>query len=234
MLNPEILNLLTTYNHNFSEFNNLKQFNLPSNLRLFNIRFNLAIDLRIDFYREITLTQTPRIRELYSLIMKLMEIWNSYEVLIHYSKDLELTASNESIYKIYTQRYLQDVGSLAILERTLNSFKDRYNSNKRFRSCFNNYIQMINSETRLRENLRSSCTKILEYFKGEKDISGIEIIALVYAERNMYYHNGETANMGMNPGNRVNFLTELIDCFIIHILKIINNVLEREIDEAQN
>jgi hypothetical protein len=165
----------------------------------------LAIDLKIDFHRQISLTETKAIRDLYSSIIKLTEIWNAYEALSHYTKELDLSASNESIYKIYSQRFLQVVGSLSILERTLNSFKDKYNSNTSFRSCFNNYIQMINAETRLRENLRSNCTKILEYFKGERNISGIEIIALVYAERNMYYHNGETANLGMKPGNCIIF-----------------------------
>lgn len=233
MLNPEILNLLTIYVKKYKELSNIYSDNLPRNLRQFNTRFKLAIDLKVDFYKQISLTETKAIRDLYSLVIKLTEIWNAYEALGHYTKELGLAVGNESMYKMYTQKFLHEVGSLSTLEFTLKSLKDKYSSNQRFRSCFDNYIKTINDETKISGNLKSSCNKILENFKDEKDISGIEIIALVYAERNMYYHNGETAQMGMRIGNRLKFLTELVDCFILHILKITINILEKEIEESQ-
>ncbi|MEM5871733.1 MAG: hypothetical protein QW051_02560 [Candidatus Aenigmatarchaeota archaeon] len=202
-MNRDILNLFVNYNQSFERLKDLLQDELPRSLRLFNIRLRLAFDIQIDFKGEISLTKTKEVKKTYVLLIKLMEIWNAYEALFHYAKDTKKYVNvKESIYKAYSQTLLNEVGSLTILKNTLDELKKKYDSNKNFKSDFKQLIKRIEDDDRIRPNLTESCKSIVEYFEGNKTISGIEMIALIYAERNMYYHNGETAKMGMRYGNR--------------------------------
>ena len=231
-MNQEVRNLFEDYNQKFDSLKKLLQGELPRSLRLFNIRLRLAVDIQIDFKGEISLTKTREVRDTYVLIIRLMESWNAYEALYHYVKDTGKYANTrEGIYRVYSQTFLTEVGSLAILKQTLDRLKKKYNSDNNFKTDFEQYIKRIDDDERIRTNLKESCKSTIEYFKGEKNISGIEIIALIYAERNMYYHNGETAKMGMRYPNRQYLIKEYTDCFYRHILMLTSKILEKEIDD---
>ena len=232
-MNQEIRNLFDNYNQKYDSFKELLEDELPRTLRLFNIRLRLAIDIQIDFKGEISLTKTKEVRDTYVLLIRMMESWNAYEALYHYVKDTAGKYANtkESIYKTYSQTFLTEVGSLDILKQTLDTFKDKYNSDNNFKADFKQFIKRIEDDDRIRTKLTDSCKSIVEYFEGTKNISGIEIIALIYAERNMYYHNGETAKMGMRYTNRQFLIKELTDCFYRHILMLISKILEKEYND---
>ncbi len=202
---------------------------LPRTLRQFNIRIKLSLDIKIDFEGKIEVTKSSTVRELYSLLIKLLEIWNSYEALKHYTIEIGVASRSESIYKMYSQKFLKDFGCLQILRETLDQLKDKYKNSHTFSGDFRTYISRIDSNSEISTNLKNSCKSILEYFEGTKIISGIEIIALIYSERNMYYHNGETVIYGMYHNNRKILLTELIDCFIEYILWLIIKILKEKI-----
>lgn len=227
-----ILKLFEKYNESFNRLIGLPQYELPRSLRLFNIRFRLAIDIQIDFKGEISLTKTKQVRDTYVLLIKLMEIWNAYEALFQYAKDTQKYANaKESIFKGYSQNFLTDVGSLIILKSTLNEIKSKYNDDSNFKNDFNQLIKRIEDDDRIKHTLTESCKSIIEFFEGTKSISGIETIALIYAERNMYYHNGETAKMGMRYGNRQFLLRTLTSGFYRHMLLLITKILEMEYKE---
>lgn len=227
-----ILNLFENYNKSFEKLKDLLQDELPRSLRLFNIRLRLAIDIQIDFKGEISLTKSDVVRKTYVLLIKLMEIWNAYEALFHYAKHTKkYINAKESAYKAYSQTFLNEVGSLKILKNTLDELKGKYDSNKNFKSDFKQLIKRIEDDDRIRPNLTESCKSIVEYFEGNKTISGIEMIALIYAERNMYYHNGETAKMGMRYGNRQFLILTLTTGFYEHILLLAKAILDKEYDE---
>jgi len=231
-MNQEIRNLFDDYNQKFESLKDLLQDELPRKLRLFNIRLRLAIDMQIDFKGEISLTKTREVRDTYVLIIRLMESWNAYEALCHYVKETGKYANtSESIYKVYSQKFLTEVGSLTILKQALDNFKDKYNTDINFKNDFKQYIKRIEDDDRIKAKLTESCKSTIEYFDGVKSISGIEIIALIYAERNMYYHNGETAKMGMRYTNRQYLINGFIDCFYRHTLMLTSKILEKEIDE---
>lgn len=229
----EINELLKAYLDLYEELSNLTGDNLPKRLRQFNIRFKLSLDVTIDFKGEIPLTKSKSVRELYSLLIKLLEIWNAYEALKHYSYELGLISKNESIYKAYSQKLLKEYNCLEILKETLDELKQKYLINRTFESNIRGYMSHIENDSEIRSNLKKSCLSILEYFNDEKPISGIEIIALIYAERNMYYHNGETAILNMNYKNRNELLTILLKCLIIYILTLIIEILKRELEKVR-
>jgi hypothetical protein len=231
-MDKDILSLFDKYNQSFDKLKDLLQDELPRSLRLFNIRLRLALDIEIDFKGEISLTKSKEVRSTYVLLIKLMESWNAYEALIHYVRDTKKYANTkESVYKAYSQTLLKEVGSLPILKQTLDQLKSKYNSDNNFKHDFKQLIKKIETDGRIRPNLTESCISILEYFEGNKNISGIEIIALIYAERNMYYHNGETAKMGMRYGNRQYLIKALMTSFYKHMLLLTRIIIEKEHDD---
>lgn len=231
-MDKELTNLFHNFIQSFERLKYLLQDDLPRSLRLFNIRLRLAIDIQIDFKGEISLTKTKEVRDTYVLLIKLMESWNAYEALFHYVKETNKYANTrESIYKTYSQTFLTEVGSLSILKETLDTLKTKYNNENDFKTDFIQLIKRIENDGRIRPKLTESCKNIIEYFEGNKNISGIEIIALIYAERNMYYHNGETAKMGMKYSNRQHLIKSLTMCFYKHILLLTTKILEKEYDD---
>ena len=227
----EIFKLYDIYNKIFDKLNGNLNEELPRSLKLFNIRLRLAIDIQVNFRGEVSLTKSKEVKETYIKLIKLLEIWNAYEAFYHYLKETKKYVNvNESIYKKYSQTFLNDVGSLPVLKETIDQLKYKYLKDTTFKHDFNELINRIEKDDRIRENLTKSCKNILVYLDSNKNISGIETIALIYAERNIYYHNGETAKMGMSYRNRQFLIQTLTTGFLKHILLlaiwVINNELE--------
>ena len=224
--------LFEQYNLKYKSLKDLMQDEIPRSLRLFNIRFRLALDIKIDFKGEISLTKSKEVRDTYVIIIRLMETWNAYEALFHYVKELGKYANPKAgKSKVYSQKNLKKVGSLQILKNSLDDLESEYHKNSKFKSDFDQYIERINNDDRIKQTLTNDANYVLEYFRGEKSISGIEILSLIYAERNMYYHNGETAKMGMRYTNRKKILNNYLECLSIHTLNLINYILDEEIIE---
>ena len=212
-----------------------KQKKLPRSLRLFNIRIRLAIDIEINFKGENSLTKTKNVRETYIQIIKLMEMWNAYEALSHYAKDVS-SHVNKGVTKsrIYTQEFLKKVGSLQILNNTLEVLKLKYDESDKFEVDFKQYVERINTNKHLTSStLKDDAKSVLLYFQEQKSIHGIEILSLIYAERNMYYHNGEAAKMGMLYSNRKYLIEKYIDVLREHTLKLAIYIINEQIINIQ-
>jgi DNA-directed RNA polymerase subunit N (RpoN/RPB10) len=222
--------LFHQYDQKFETLKDLMQDELPRNLRLFNLRLRLALDIQIDFKGEVSLTKTRDVRETYVKIIKLMEMWNAYESLFHYAKELGKYANPKANKaKIYAQSLLREVGSLAILKQAAETIKSRYVSNHRFKEDFDQYIHRIKKDDRIKSTLTDDALAFRAYCLNRKSISGIEILSLIYTERNMYYHNGETAKMGMRYSNRKLLIDTYRHCLIDHTLMLSNYILDAEI-----
>lgn len=223
--------LFQQYNQKFENLKDLIQDELPRSLRLFNIRLRLALDIQIDFKGEISLTKTPEVRETYVKIIKLMEMWNAYEALFHYAKDLGKYANPKANKaKIYSQTFLKEIGSLTILKQATDDIKNNFVNQARFNEDFNQYIKRIENDERIKHTITEDAISIRQYFNDKKTISGIEILSLIYAERNMYYHNGETAKMGMRYSNRKLLIDTYRTCLVSHTLMVTNYIMDSEIE----
>ncbi|GAB4301362.1 MAG: hypothetical protein Kow0098_29450 [Ignavibacteriaceae bacterium] len=223
--------LFQQYNQKFENLKDLMQDELPRSLRLFNIRLRLALDIQIDFKGEISLTKTPEVRETYVKIIKLMEMWNAYEALFHYAKDLGKYANPKANKaKIYSQTFLKEIGSLTILKQATDDIKNNFVNQARFNEDFNQYIKRIENDERIKHTITEDAISIRQYFNDKKTISGIEILSLIYAERNMYYHNGETAKMGMRYSNRKLLIDTYRTCLVSHTLMVTNYIMDSEIE----
>ena len=226
--------LFDQYSSKFNELNDLEQDELPRSLRLFNIRLRLAADIQINFKGDISLTKALDVRETYVLIIQLMETWNAYEAFSHYANEVSSHVVNKvSKAKIYTQTFLTTVGSMQILGNALVWIKSEYDNSNRFKKDITQYISRIEQDSQLSEKLKNDATSVLKHLSGEKTISGIELLSLIYAERYMYYHNGETAKMGMAYSNRKKLITKYREILFEHMLKLAIYIIDEQIDEAK-
>lgn len=226
--------LFDQYTSKFNELRDLEQDELPRSLRLFNIRLRLAADIQINFKGEISLTKATDVRETYALIIQLMEAWNAYEAFSHYASEVSThVAKKVSKAKIYTQTFLTTVGSMQTLENALDWIKSEYSNSSRFKKDITQYISRIEQDSQLSEKLKEDAKSVLKHLSGEKTISGIELLSLIYAERNMYYHNGETAKMGMAYSNRKKLITKYREILFEHMLKLAIHIVDEQIDETK-
>jgi len=233
-MEKEVKKLFDDYNQNFEKLSILLKDELPRSLKLFNIRFRLALDIMVDFKGEVSLTKTKEVRDTYVLLAKLMESWNAYEALFHYVKETKKYANvKTSIYKAYSEAFLTEVGSMPVLKESLDNIKTQFANNDSFKKDFKQYIQKIIDNENIVPSLTDYCKRFIDCFEKGKKISGIEIIALIYTERNMYYHNGETAKMGISYKNRQYLLKTLTASFHKHILLLITKILEKEYQEKK-
>lgn len=224
--------LFQQYNEKFDTLKDLMQDELPRSLRLFNIRLRLALDIQIDFKGEISLTKTQEVRVTYVKIIKLMEMWNAYEALFHYAKDIGKYANPKANKaKIYSQTLLKEIGSLTILKQATDDLKNNYENKNGFKVDFDQYIKRIEEDDRIKNTLTEDAVSMKGYMNNDKAISGIEILALIYAERNMYYHNGETAKMGMRYSNRKLLIDTFKTCLVNHTLMVTNYIMDAEIED---
>ncbi len=163
-----------------------------------------------------------------------METWNAYEALFHYVKGLGKYANPKvGKSKVYSQVFLDKVGSLKLLKSAIDDLKESYQKNNDFKNDFDQYIKRIEEDERIKSTLTEDSKSVLEYFNNNKSISGIEILSLIYAERNMYYHNGETAKMGMRYSNRRKLIKAYLSCLKDHTLSLANYILDQEIKENE-
>lgn len=219
------------YEENLNQLKELEKDDLARSLRLFNIRIRLAIDIQIDFKGELSLTKTKEVRDTYVLLIQLMELWNAYEALSHYVCEVtDHLVEKVSKSKIYTQKYLKQVGSLSSLADTIIRIRNTYKKSATFKEDFDIYLKRIEDDGKLSKTLKDDAVSIGKYAKEEIDISGIEVLSLIYAERNMYYHNGETAKMGMRYSNRKKLITWFKAVLFVQTLKVANAVIVERIE----
>ena len=230
-MEQETLFLFDNFNNSFDNLKNKLQNDLPRNLRLLNIRLRLAIDMKIDFKGEISLTKTKQVRDTYGFLIKMIECWNSYEVLFNFIAEVENHHKTSINFENkYFTSLLIESESISILKETLNQLKSKYTSDKKFNLDFNHFIKRIIEHKKIKTQLTNFSKNTLAYFNGNNNLSGVETIALIYAERNMYYHNGETVKMGMSYSNRQFLIQTLTRGFIKHILLLSTYIIEKETD----
>ena len=82
--------------------------------------------------------------------------------------------------------------------------------------------------------MRQAFLEIQEDFKANRDTRVINILALIYGERNLFYHNGEAAIMGMTYVMRKWLLDEYREALIQVLLNNICYQLREEMRVMMN
>lgn len=206
----------------------LQDENVPRELRLFDIRFRLAIDLVVDYKGEVSYTRTTIIKQNYAQLMKLMELWNCYEALTKYLDTIGMARHGKPKYEQISVALIHNAKIDNLDEQCFSQIKDLYIVDQKFRHNYDEYIRRI--QNGFRERLAECCSGSIAFFRNEQSLSGYELFALIYAERNLFYHNGESAKLGMDYQRRNKLLSLYYDNFTLCLLRIIQFVISQQID----
>jgi hypothetical protein len=227
---------MTSFESSFYEYEELysnyasllQDENIPRELRLFDIRFRLAIDLVVDYKGKVSYTKTPVVKNNYAQQMKLMELWNSYEALIKYLDHLGLSRRKKAKFEQISLTLIKDSGINELFQQCFQQLKTLYIGDAKFKQDYDEYIGRIQRGVRTR--LAESCTRSSRYFDGTEELSGNELFALIYAERNLFYHNGESAKLGMSYNKRNILLSKYYDHFSLGMIRMAKYIIKQQID----
>ncbi|MDH7553140.1 MAG: hypothetical protein QHH74_05745 [Spirochaetota bacterium] len=220
------------YKNQYDKYLEIMESDIFRSLRVFDIRMRLSLDITVTFNGSISYTKTKGVRDTYSLIFNLLEVFFSLEALRHCGHEMGYNSNNGPI-----QSFSLELIKNAQLNDDIKYYSEKLKSLCKSKSFYNNMNQYLNrfiNDQRIKSNIiKENIRNIITYLETKDfELSGREFIALAYAERNMYVHNGETARMGMNNYNhRKEILNILYEYISIFTLKIITYILKNEISK---
>ena len=229
-----MVDLIREYNQRLNEYSNLNfGLDIPLSFKLFDIRLKLAnsIDSMTHFEGYINF-DNQYIRSSYTRMIKLMEIWYSYEALLKFTKPNEIT--KEVKYKVISNRIFVNAGCEELFENFHRQLIEECR-NVNFINDLNRLNLIIQQDSGLGKTVKTDCERLISSLNnpGER-LSKLEIMALIYAERNMYIHNGLTPFGNMNHNNRL-FLLDLYTQYLCqYIFKLAIHLLSLRIYERLN
>ena len=126
-----------------------------------------------------------------------------------------------SEHRATVENYYKETTSLDSLKSVAELFKKKAKENEKFKKDFKTYIDRTSKDNSnsIKSNIKNQAVSLYEFIEFDKDISGIEILSLIYAERNMYFHDGEPCKMGVSYASRKYLLSTYYNCLEEVILK---------------
>ena len=217
------------YKDKFDDLIKLSEVDFPNSLRLFDIRFRLALSLQVGFDSSISYTNTETTRKTYSLIVRLNDLWFAFEGLYKLCAEVSYLKINPTKSDPFS---IEKVTALN-LDNKVTEFGDYLNENiyqnSRLKADFINYLQYLNDNSEGRTQPR-----LLDSFKvkatNNKYPKFNEILSLVYGMRNMYVHKTDTAKSGVSRyKTKIELLKDCNDFLTLVSLSISTKIINEKI-----
>ena len=207
---------------------------VPRSLRLFDIRFRLALDLKVDFEGGRARVRTDIVREAYQKLYGLVDLYNAYEAYMTYHLSVsEFTIRKSRVKSEEKNKQFDDfiklTGAETILDHLHEEIYQRVYCEDEFKEDYLKYLNKLIEFADKKKGTYLALTDMKKDIKKEGASRLIDIFSLIYAERNQFYHNGQAAKMGISYKNRIWLLDQYREAIIRLILNFICFQLEREI-----
>lgn len=229
----------TKFNQDFDEYklkfknlNELYENQIGKSLRSFDVRFRLALSLQIGFDNEISYTKTENTRKTYNLIFKLNEYWFAYEGLYKLCDEVGFLKNSAKKQDPFTVEKITEFELSTSVDVFGDYLKDSIYLKPKQKEDFISYL------TYLKTNSMTAQANLLSNFinKVESDTlpQFTEILSLIYAIRNLYVHNTDTAKSGVQYySTKISILKNCNDFLILSILNISTRVLDYKIEDVE-
>lgn len=230
--------LFELFEERFNKLRIIQEANFSRKLKVFNFRFRLALDIVVDYKNDsLSYVKTKEVKTTYILLVKLMELWNSYEALVKYAQSdgcgytvpTKITEKN----KLSVENFFTKTKALLLLKELAQIIRKQAEIKERFKKDFDVYTKRIDNCNVVEDEQKALVKKLRAYVFEGKEITGIEILSLIYIERNMYYHNGETAKLGMSYSNRIFLLSNYLDYLTRMILLNVSYIINEQIKKLK-
>jgi hypothetical protein len=211
----------STYEAAFAQLS--EQGGVTEPLRLFDIRLTAAIGTEITLNEKFRHADSDDNREAYRLMLKLSNVWFSYEALIH-ACQVEGLLKNPSAK---TDALNDD--TISRLEHEYNFFDvrldfwgmgGRIDGNPDHRSDLQQYIDHLTNGATSKEQKRT-LADVYNRFTNNDLFSIKEALAFAYSVRNQYVHSGEAPSSGVkNISTKLVVLKISFDFLVLFCLRL--------------
>jgi hypothetical protein len=233
--NEKIFNsLFKKYSELFTTYKDLAEGNVSEIFISFDIRFRLAIGLKINYNNRFApFTKSDSIKKVYQLLMTLNEFWFVYEILYKLCNAEKIIKTNKQKVDAFTNENLKKFSLL----HTINSFNDNlyltFPQGSASRNDLINFISFLqkNSISKAQQHFLH---RIIKDLNKNKKLKFNEIFSIIYAIRNLYVHNAKTAKAGVKTyKTKITLLENCYDFLLFVNFKIINFIFENKIKEIK-
>lgn len=206
---------------------------LPRGIRQFDIRFRLACSLQISFDSDFSYTKTESTRKTYRGLMQLNDLWFAYEGLFSLSKASGLVKNSGTKSDPFLEETTQELGLNHIASLLEPIYRKELLVDNARRQDLCGYIEYLRASATSQTQI-----KLLDRLKAMTHASESPAfslwLALVYAIRNMYVHNTDTAKSGVRSyATKIAVLSVSKDFMIGTMLAISERLLSYEIRDRQ-
>lgn len=221
------------YTTRFDELEELLFDDFPNSLRLFDIRFRLALSLQIGFDTTISYTRTETTRKTYSLIIRLNDLWFAFEGLYKLCSEMSYLKVNPTKSDPFT---IERVTALNLDDKVTffgNYLAEKIFQNPRIKDDFINYLLYLqnNSVGITQQRLLNSFNLKVQNNEYPKFN---EILSLIYGIRNMYVHNTDIAKSGVSMyKTKIISLKNCNDYLTLVSLGISTMIINEKIEDIQ-
>lgn len=193
---------------------------IPKFLRLFRVRLLLVIGLKISFDTTYSLTTEEKIEKTYIQILKCCEAWFAYEGLVKLANADE--KSDEVRFARISQTTFDEKYKTSKILRIYNDELRQWigeERSKKREEQLKLYLTKLEAVMDVRAQFLKQCLKdFIVKIDGENDINHYNVLAMIYATRNVFVHKGESAHFGEIIYKHKHDMLELAYEYIILIM----------------
>lgn len=192
----ELKGRLNEYHTQLDHLSQLRGGRLPSDIHCFDIRFRLTCSLNVSFDATSSYTKSLETRKTYQALLMLNDSWFAYESCFELCKARKITKASPTKSEPFTLDVIRQLGLEKIAENLYNRYEEDILMSEKRRSDYFDYLGHLHSlaKTKTQQALlqslhdeasAASCPKFSHW------------LGLVYAIRNAYVHNADTAKSGV-------------------------------------
>ncbi len=243
-LNEEFKTLFKSFKGKYAELEKIveskgakdKNKIIPKSLRLSRVRLLLVTGMKIDFDATYSLTTKEKIEKTYIQIIKCCEAWFAFEGIQKLADDTDKKA-NKYLTVISQDTFNNKYKTAAILRIYNDELKKWLNEGegeKRKEQVKKYVIELKKGMNPGANFLKDSLQEFADKINDETDANDYNILAMIYATRNVFVHKGESAYFGeIIYKNKHDFLELSYDYIIVLMLKTIIYYCDKQLVKSK-
>lgn len=199
----------------------------------FNRRIRISLGVTIEF-GDIQETQKKEVKDSYVQMIKISDMWFSFEKISDIYKKQNKKESNKSKTKIFSEQEIEKIGINESNKNFNTMLENLLSEDKKNRQEIHGVIlpYLCNNTT---GGTKNTLDGISDKIKQCKELEMNEINALAYGIRNIYAHEGATAALGSSRYAQKNKIFKIIyDTLVINSFMICISVCKEKLAVLKN
>ena len=157
-------------------------------------RFDISCGLQIAFTDERDKRRAEATRDCYQLMLKISDLWFSFEHLIRVADDV-IERQGKATFDPYDDQTLSKIGFLTVSQTCNDLLYTRVLHKSRWRQeLYGSLLPYLKNNTR--GHTKTTIAEVHDTVKAKNPLQTRHVLALAYGLRNIYAHEGVSAALG--------------------------------------